>query len=220
MGVNVNIANFAGDPNIGMYGFATDSYCLIPNIKPKTEKVLADELNVKNIKTTLAGTEILSIFSVGNSNGVIVSELARKHEIEAIEKHTQVLVIKGKYTAIGNMAVANDKGCIISEKLKKYKGEIEDFLKVKATLCDIGGLEISGSITLATNKGCLVGKFATKSDTEIIKNALGVNAGFATANFGSSFVKSGIIANSNGAVIGEMSTSPEIQNISEILGFV
>ena len=219
--MSVITSNFSGDPNIGLYSLATDEYCLVPHlIKKKVEKEIEDALGVKTLKTSLAGTYLIGIFCSGNLNGIILSELTKKHELELLKKHFNVLVLKGKYTAIGNLVVANDKGCIISEKIKKYKEKIEDFLKVKTTVHDIGGLEIVGSITYATSKGCLVSKFALKRDMELIENSLKVKPGYATANFGSNFVKSGLAANSKGAVIGDQSSGPEMQNIVEVLGLI
>lgn len=217
--MNVDIANFSGDTNIGLYCLATDAFYLTPHIKKWVDDKLAENLKVKPIKATIAGTNVLGIFAAGNSNGLLLPELARRSEVENIKKHTETLVLKGKYTAIGNLVLSNDKGCIIADKLKKYKGEIEDFLKVKATVHNIAGLEIIGSLALATNKGCLVSKYASKKDMEIIANALGVRTDYATINFGSNFVRSGLIANSMGAVLGELTSGPEVQNIIDVLQY-
>ena len=218
--MSVSTLNFSGDPNLGLYSFATDEICLIPPLKKWVENEIKKSLDVKTVKTSLAGTNILGIFAAGNSNGLLLPEIARKQELENLKKHTEVLVLKGKYTALGNLILANDKGCIISEKIKKYKPDIEDFLHVKVTVHEIADLEIVGSLALATNKGCLVSKIATKKDLEIIEKVLEVKAGFATVNFGSIFVKSGLLANSKGALIGDHTTGPEIQNITEMLGFI
>ncbi len=217
--MNVNQANFSGDPNIGLYGFVTDSICLIPNIKKWVEDILIENLQVKAVKTSVANTNVIGIFCAGNSNGLILPEFIRKKELEEIKKHSEVLVIEGKYNAIGNLIVANDKGCIISDKIKKYKAAIEDFLKVKVTVHNIGGLEIVGSLAVASNKGCAVSKFAGKEDMELIETALKVKPDYASVNFGSNFIKSGLLANSKGAIIGDQTTGPEMQSITECLGF-
>ena len=217
--MNIGQANFGGDPNIGLYSMATDSICLAPNLKKRVEQILSENLKVKILKTTIAGTNVLGIFCAGNSNGLILPEFTRKKELEAIKKFSDIMIMKGKYNAIGNLIVANDRGCIISDKIKKYKDDIADFLRVKVTVHNIGGLEIVGSLTLANNKGCAVSKFAGKKDIEIIEKDLQVNVGYTTVNFGSNFIKSGLLANSNGVVIGDQTTGPEMQNIIECLGF-
>ncbi len=217
--MNVLTLDFAGDPNIGLYGFSTESHCFIPKLKNWVEKTIIETLGVKTVKTTIAGTNILGIFAAGNSNGVILSNLARKSEMENLEKYVNVHVLEGKYNAVGNLILANDKGCIISDKIKKYSGEISDFLGVKTVAHNIGKLDIVGSFSIATNKGCAISKFTTPKDIEILEKTLGLKTGYATINFGSNFVRSGVIANSKGALIGTQTTSPEMQNIAEILGF-
>ncbi len=217
--MNVDAVNFSGDSNLGLYSFATDTVCLMPHLKKWVEDKLIENLGVKPIKTTIAGTDVLGIFSAGNSKGLLLPELIRKQEHNNIKKHTETLVLKGKYTAIGNLVLANDKGCIISESLKKYEGEIKDFLGVKVAVHNIADLEIVGSLALTTNKGCLVSKLASKKDLEIIEKTLGVKADFATVNFGSSFMRSGLIANSYGAVLGDLTSGPEVQNIIQVLQY-
>jgi len=217
--MNVMDLDFAGDPNIGLYSFSTESHCFIPKLKNRIEKTIRETLGVKTIKTTIAGINILGIFAAGNSNGIILSNLARKTEIENLKRHANIYVLEGRYTAVGNIILANDKGCIISDKIKKYAGEISDFLGVKTVAHNIGKLDIVGSLSIATNKGCAVSKFTTPKDMEILEKTLSLKTGYATINFGSNFVKSGVIANSNGALIGTRTTSPEMQNIAEILGF-
>ena len=217
--MNAMLLNFAGDPNIGLYAFSTEDICFIPKLKGWVEKTITETLGIRTVQAAIAGTEILSIFAGGNSNGLVVSNLARKKEIDALKRHTDVLVLEGRYTATGNIILANDRGCIISDKIRKCKGEIEDFLKVKTTVHNIGKLDIVGSLSMATNRGCLVSKFASEKDIQIIEDSLGVKAGFATVNFGSNFLKSGVIANSKGVIMGNETTSPEMQNITEVLGF-
>ena len=217
--MNVDIADFSGDCNLGLYGFATEEFLLIPHLKKWVEDRLVENLQAKPIKTTIAGTDVLGIFAAGNSKGLLLPELVRKAEHQNIKKHIETLVLKGKYTAIGNLVLANDKGCIISDKLKNHKEKIEEFLGVEASIHSIGGLEIVGSLALATNKGCLVSKLASKDDLNAIEKALHVKADFATVNFGSNFIRPGLIANSKGTILGELTSGPEVQNIIQVLGF-
>ena len=41
-----------------------------------------------------------------------------------------------------------------------------------------------------------------------------------TINFGSPYVRAGLVCNSNGFIVGDMSGGPEIQNVDESLGFI
>ncbi len=215
--MSVTTANFNGDPSVGLYGFATEEFALIGHIEDRLLRQLNDSLDVKVIVSTVAGTNLAGIFSVGNSNGLILPEIAYQHEIKNIEKKTNVLVLKGKYTALGNLILINDKGCLVSERLSKHVEEIGDFLKVKVETAKIAGLDLVGALAVSNNKGCVVHKETKKKEVELIENILKVKTGVATVNFGSAFVKSGIIANSKGMVVGNHTSGPELERIVEVL---
>ncbi len=80
--------------------------------------------------------------------------------------------------------------------------------------------DIIGSMCIATNKGFLLNMHAKKEDFEFVKEHLKVDGDIGTVNFGSPFVKSGIIANSKGVLVGDQTTGPEISRIDEALGFI
>ncbi len=216
--MSILISGFHGDSNIGLYGFATEQFVLLGHIPEDLVAKIKNCLDVKPIISTVAGTNLAGIFCAGNSNGIVVPEIAYKHEIKNIEMHTQVLVLKGKYTALGNLILVNDNGCIISEKLKKHKDDLEDFFKVKVEISKIAGLDLVGSLAVANNNGCVCHKEIKSKEKEIAESVLKVKADRATVNFGSSFVKSGVITNSGGFVIGNQTSGPEIERIAEILG--
>jgi len=77
-----------------------------------------------------------------------------------------------------------------------------------------------GSAGIVTNKGCLLHRDASGDEIKIVEQILKVNVGIGTANFGSPFVGSCMIANSHGAVVGESTTGAEITRLMETLGFL
>ena len=67
-------ADFNGDSNVGMYGFATDSYCLLglqpkPSLRDKVKSTLNTEIKV----ATIVGTELVGLFAAGNKNGIVLT---------------------------------------------------------------------------------------------------------------------------------------------------
>lgn len=212
--------SFSNDPNIGLYAFATDEYCLVGNILAKEAKILEKSLNVKIIQSKISQTSLPGIFCSGNSNGIIVPEIITDRELEYLKKQKNVLVLKGNNTAIGNLVLANDKGCLISEKLKLHKSKIKDFLGVRTEVSTVAGLDLVGTYTVANNKGCLTAKNILEKEKQILEDVLKVKSGPATVNFGYSFVKSGVIVNSSGLLVGSQTSGPELERISDVLGFV
>ncbi|MBU5575174.1 MAG: translation initiation factor IF-6 [Candidatus Aenigmarchaeota archaeon] len=214
-------SNIFGDPNIGVYGFATDKYCILGIEDIKNINKIIETLNVPIKIFQIGNTNFPGIFSVGNSNGILVSQIIQNYELKNIKKEMKeqvIEVLKTKYTAIGNLILCNDKGAYVSEKLKRYKTKILDVLDCEVVFGNIANLEITGSAGIATNKGCLLHPDAKEDEIKNIENVLKVSVDVGTVNHGSPFVKSGIIANSYGVFVSENSTGPELGRISEVFG--
>lgn len=206
---------FNGDPNIGLYGFSTDSYCLLGN-KPRQKERIESLLGTEIRTTTIAGTELAGIFAAGNSFGIVLPKIAEREEIKSIKAlGINTLILKSRETALGNMVLCNDKGCIISEKLKLFRKEIADCLSCEVETGRIAGMSIVGSCAIATNKGCLCHRNMTRKEADEIEGVLNVKADVGSIS-GSPFVKSGIIANSLGAIVSEKATGPELERILEV----
>lgn len=213
--------NFFNNPNIGLFAFSTDKFCVTDRyFKKGYHKTMEDTLKVPLIKTRMMGTPLAGIFAAGNSKGVIVSGRIQEKEIGELKKQTKVLVLKTRFSAMGNMILANDKGCVISKELSKNREKIGDFLGVKTEVGTISGNDLVGSLGIANNKGCLVHKMVTEEEIETLKSILKVNVDVGSVNLGNPWIRSGIIVNSNGLLIGDRSSGPELGIITETLGFV
>ncbi len=212
-------ANFNGDPNIGLYGFATDKYVLL-GLQPKMSKKIEEVLNVKASYSTVLYTDFPGIFCTGNSHGIVVPMILREYEIDKLkELFDSILVLDTDYSALGNLILLNDNGVILSSLLRKHKKEIREFFRLPCEVSKIAGTNMVGSMAIATNKGCIAGSGIRKNEIKILEDVLGMELGIGTVSFGSRFVRSGIIANSNGCVVSDTSSGPEMGRISEALGF-
>ncbi|MDD1776490.1 MAG: hypothetical protein LUP94_03945, partial [Candidatus Methanomethylicus sp.] len=84
--MSISRLSLYGNPNIGAFSFATDSFALIPNDMPEgAVKEISSTLEVPTFRTTIGGSVLLGIFIVGNSNGIILPSYAYDDEIAAIE---------------------------------------------------------------------------------------------------------------------------------------
>jgi len=218
---------FNGDPNLGLYGFATDKYAFLGPLSEKDSKTVEKVLKVKAITNSIAGTRFVGIFAIGNSKGILLPHITTENELKDIKQKFKeegikinIEILKDKQTALGNLITCNDHACIISKSLEKHKKLIEEVLEVPVTVLDFEESDMIGSYTIATNKGFLLNMYATEEDYEKVRQALKVEGDIGTVNFGSPFVKSGIIANSQGVIIGRETTGPEIARIDEALGFL
>jgi translation initiation factor 6 len=212
-------ARFNGDPNIGLYSFANDNFCLLgldpgKAVKSKVELTLGEKTKF----TTIAGTELIGLFIAGNNKGIVVPKIIEDSELENLRKmlDVEVAVISAKDTALGNLILCNDKGCMIPEKLKRYGKEISDALGCEVVLGGFADVEVLGSAAVATNNGCLCHRDATDEEMKTIQDILKVKVDVGTSGYGSPFIRSGIIVNSRGIVFSELSSGPEVGRFEEV----
>ncbi|MEE1117268.1 translation initiation factor IF-6, partial [Methanosphaera sp.] len=133
------------------------------------------------------------------------------------EHDINVEIIPDKLTAIGNIIVANDTGAIVNPELSSdAKKIIADTLDVELVESTIAGLDIVGSTMAATNKGALVHPDASEEELDLIEDVLGVPAEIGTVNRGVKLVGACIIANSNGVIVGNKTTGPELARIDQV----
>lgn len=219
--------NFHGDHNLGLFGKSSDKVCILGNFVPdKSLEKIESLLKVNVLKTSIANTDLAGIFCCMNSNGLIIPNIANEREVARLKILKKkfgmnIAVLGTTFTALGNLILCNDKGAVISKVFsKKEKKRIEDCLGVESEYASVAGITTVGSCGVATNKGCLLHRDAAEEEMKLIEDVLKVPVDIGTANFGSPFVGSCMIANSTGAVIGESTTGPEVTRIMEALGFL
>src|SRR3989338_5233125 len=218
---NILRTNFNGDPNLGLYGFATDKYCLF-GAASYMEKAKS-ALNVHIHHASFLNMDLVKLFCIGNSSGAAVAKSIRNFDEDAVEKikeHIKILTIDTNYTSLGNLILMNDKGVILSPLLRKHKKEIERFFGLECQIGKIAGMSIVGSLGFATNKGCLLHPKVREKEKRLIEKILQVDADITTVNFGSPYPGAGLIANSNGFAVSEQSSGPELGRITDVLGFL
>ncbi len=209
-----------GNPNVGLFGLATDKF-LLASADLTDTKIVSDKV----FPLTFGGTDLVGLFAAGNSNGIVVPYIINRIEREALAKvkkalDINILELKCKETAMGNLIVANDKGAIISGMLKKDANKISDALGVEVSTESIVDMDIPGSYCAATNKGFLLTMIAEEADYDLVKSVLKVDGDIGSVNFGSPFVSSGVLANSKGVLVGAQTTGFELARVDESFGFI
>lgn len=216
-------ANLNGNPNLGVAISATDKVAIVPsNLSEALEHLVADTLEVPVIKTPISGSNLAGALAVGNSNGFIVSPYALDSEIESIkESGVEVARIEDKFTAVGNIILANDFGAIVNPLLSDESLKtITDVLDVEVERGSIAKFKITGSVAVATNKGMLTHPSATEDELAFAEGIMKTPADVGTVNSGIMLVGACTVANSNGVIVGLNTTGPELARIEEALGFL
>jgi len=210
--------NFNGDPNVGLYGFATDSYCVLgANIQQKVLQKIKETLNIEIITSSITNTELVGLFASGNSSGLILPRIAEDYELKNLKKlGLNVKILNSRETALGNVILCNDKGCLLAYQLRKFRKEISDVLNCEVEIGKIANLDIVGACAVTSNVGCLCHREASEEEIKRIEEILKVKVDVGSVSYGSPFIKSGIIVNSKGVVFSEQTTGAEMGRIDEV----
>jgi translation initiation factor 6 len=205
-------------PNIGIFLKANDNFLFIPKgfADSKAEK-LQSFLNVQCVRASIAQTRLLGPLSVINNNGIVVPRIAEDYEVQELKKATDMNVerVQLKMTALGNLIVANDRAGLASPIIPKESlRQIQDVLGVPVEHMSIDTYHQVGALVVSTNVGAVVHPKTSEREMDLIKESLKVDVEAATVNGGVPFVASGVIANSKSAVVGTLTTGPELIMLS------
>lgn len=215
----LRLSRYGGNPNIAVFSVANEALALTAaGAFPEFERALESALGVDVIKVSIGGASVVGSLIAMNSNGAIVSALAEDSEIGTIAKRIPCMRLDDLLNAAGNNILVNDHGAIVSPDYPESTAKaIGDILGVEAVRSSIGGVNTVGSACKATNKGCVCHMDASDDEVQLIKDVLKVEAIRSTVNHGVRMVGAGIVANSKGAVVGDLSTPIELGRVEDAL---
>lgn len=184
-------------------------------------RLFADTFRVDTIiKTTVYKSDLIGIFTIANSNGIILPQLIDDSELERIRanlpRDTRMAILPSRWTAIGNFLLVNDSGCLSGLRLSRDQVKIiSDTLDIEVEVGSIENLPYIGSLAVATNKGVLVDPMISSEEEQVIRDVLKVPVYKGTVNYGSRLVKIGVVANSYGLIVSDTTRGSELARITE-----
>lgn len=204
--------------NIGVYSAANDQVLLLPKgFAPAKAEKLAEHLGVRCIFASIANTRLLGTLTVMNNKGMLIPKTAFQDEYYYLEEETglRVGVLESRFTALGNVICANDKGAVVSPWLSDEDCHtISDVLGVKTVQSRVANFYQTGSVMVANNTGAAVHPETDEEEMKMFANLLGVHIEHSSINNGIPYVSSGILANNNTIVVGSLTTGPEIMMLT------
>lgn len=219
----VGLMEFESNPNIGLYMFVNDKFAIIGKQVSETKKKEIEEvLQVPIYVTTILSTDLVGIFAAGNNDFLVLPDLY-DYELkvfeEICEKHDVKLIkLENKLNTFGNNLCFGNKTILINHIYPKdFKDELAKQTKYKIVELKNPEFENAGAIAVYKNDKYFISQEISEEEAKEIASEVGA---VGTINAGSNFVASGIVGNSNGILIGSMSTSIEIQNVVEGLNYL
>src|SRR3989338_9349892 len=132
---NILRTNFDGEPNIGLYGFASDSYCFTGADRYAAK--LKDTLKVPVHVVHFLNMDLAKIFCAGNSRGIVTPKVIKdfdSEEVEKIRKHADMLSIDTVYSSVGHLVLMTDSGLVLSPLLQRHRTEMSRFFGIECAL--------------------------------------------------------------------------------------
>jgi translation initiation factor 6 len=179
-------------------------------------------LDAKLVELNIADASIIGSLLTFNSKGAVVTDFVDYECVKLIEKQgLDVCVISDKLNAAGNDILVNDKGALVHPDMKdKSLKKIEKVFDVPVYKGTISSLNTVGMAAVVTNKGLLCHPKVTEEEKRVLEKVFGVNVMIGTVNHGVPLIGSGLVANTKGAIIGNLTTGIEMGRIEEALGFL
>ena len=128
------VTNFNGNPNVGLYGYCNDEFCLMGSeVSKRVCNRVSKVLKVEVHRLNLAGTSLVGIFCVGNKNKLLLPSIVFEDELEVLNKlgikysisvgksGSQIRITNKKGIKLfGNYIYQNYDDIGLSRKYKKY----------------------------------------------------------------------------------------------------
>ncbi len=215
----MKLLSLGGNPFIGVYAAAGETVAFIPPDTPAAfGEAIEEVLGVKVLSGTIGGSTVVGSLMAMNSRGALVSPYATDEEIAPLREFLEVGRLPGKYSAVGNNILVNDRGAVVNPSIKpSHYRLIEDVFGVEVMKMSVGGIKTVGSACLINGKGGLCHPKVTDEELEVLSEFLGIPIVPGTLNYGTGYVGACALANSRGAVIGDSSTPIEMGKVEDAL---
>jgi len=209
------IMDYFGNPNIGLYIYTNNKYAIVAAAFSKEDvKRIEDTLGVKAIQTTIAGTNLVGIFCSGNDDVLLVPNIINDNEKKLLDDNNiKYEIINTKFTALGNNMFCFKDKCYINPRLEQTA---KDYLKeifseyVELTIASQDNV---GAMIALNSKGVAINPNVKDEELEKLNFD---NVEKITVNSGNKFIRSGIVVNDHGLIVGDNSTGVELADLYQL----
>ena len=217
------LLDFNENPNVGVFCRANNDIAFVcKGLQKQVKKKIISALDVNLVELNIADATIIGSLLSFNSKGVVVTDFVDKSSVKTIEDQGfDVYVVGDKLNAAGNDVLVNDNGALVHPNLKDDSlKEIEKVFGVPVHRGTIASLKTVGMAAVVTNKGLLCHPKVTDEEKTLLEEIFDVGVMIGTVNHGVPLIGSGLVANSKGAVMGNLTTGIEMGRIEEAFGFL
>lgn len=203
---------------IGVYCRVSENYALVPRpIEAENAEFVEDLFGVKAIRLFVGNSPLVGALVAMDDNAIVVSRDYYPEELDS-DVDLNIVTLHERINAMGNNIVMNSKAAVVHKDFSKAAvKKLADVLGIEVIRSTIGGIKTVGSVSVLTKKGMLVTPTVSEDEQSFLSDLFGVQVKTGTANFGSIYVGTSVLANSKGVATGEATTSIEIGRIDDTL---
>ncbi|MCK5772298.1 MAG: translation initiation factor IF-6, partial [Thermoplasmata archaeon] len=192
-------------------------------------EIMESALGIKAVKAFIGNTSLHGSLIAGNSKGAVIPYFFDPQDIKQVmEKSGQapdeefnIFTSLDPLTAWGNNLLLSEKVAMYNPEMEKRSVKrISSELDIEMVPGTIAGINTVGSIAMLNSKGIVVHPKASEDDLDRIQEIFSLKPEISTINFGSPYLGSSMVANDNGAVIGNSSSGVEINRIEDALDLI
>ena len=219
--MSVELVEFEGNANIGLYSVLTDRFAIIPDSLPiKFTKTIERVLKVETFSFTV-DPSVIGALIVANEKGIILSSIVSDDVLESMKQEFPELEIQRfefDYLALGNLIVTTNKKTLISPLIPvNQRTIIENTFDTEVIVTKLDNSNLVGSLIVTNSLGAVISPIA-ENDIQDVQDNLGIDTiEISTVNKGARFPSTGILCNANGALLGKFSTGLETIAITSAL---
>jgi len=217
-GLRIYRASVRKSPFVGVYCAVSEDNAIVSPIVPYGFVRMLEKLfRVKPIVTTIGSISSVGSMIAMNSTGAAVPTIIDEDELTKIGKRLNVLVVEGRSWALGNLIVANDKGCVISDLIPPdLASRISECLGVDYLRMSIGKYKAIGSLFAVSNEIGVASPVASEEAVARVSNVLQIQMVPTTVNDGEKLVKLGTLVNDRSIVVGKTTTGVELMSLQSL----
>lgn len=215
----MEIINFFGNPNIGLFFYSTDKFTIAPRLTDEAVvKAIKRELKTEVIKLDVMSSSVNAIFLAGNEKIIIVPKGISNESKNEIEKlGVKVAEIDTKFNALGNNVVICNNKAIVNPNFEESAVKQIEALGFNVKKLKIAGVETVGANLVVFGKKGIINKTAKDNEIRSIEEFLGIELERGTVNGGSPIIKAGFVKNSSGILVSEDMRGPEIMMLEGLM---
>ncbi|MFP3318203.1 MAG: translation initiation factor IF-6, partial [Thermoplasmata archaeon] len=185
---------------------------------PDEEEMVKKALGTDVYRAFIGGSPLIGSLMVINSKGAVVADFGDIEDLSFLKDSYNILFVNDKINAVGNDILASDRVALVHPDFERETLKyIEDALDVEVVKGEISGIKTVGSVALVTKNSLLVNPQVDEKEIKYLEDLFRLPVHLTTANFGSIYIGKSIIANSRGAIVGDLSTPIEIFEIEDAI---